>query len=93
MAANQRLGNNARLIQQIGGFGHCAVGHFSYCTALATREYFLDGTVPDQKHTACQVDQVPFQPWVPTYAFGGQDEEDLRQAWTEVGDQQITFFS
>lgn len=83
MAANQRMGNNARLIQQIGGYGHCAIGHVSYCTALATRQYFLDGKVPAEKHTACTVDQVPFQPFEPSGALVGGDDE-LMGAWIKL---------
>ena len=86
--ANQRLGNNARLIQQTDGVGHTASGQASLCTAAATRAYFLDGTLPKEKLTQCAVDQLPF---VPLPGGGGMAErgEDaqLRKALRELSEK------
>lgn len=84
ISANQRLGNNARLIKQIGGWGHCTGSHPSLCTARATRAYFLEGTLPAEKQSACGVDRGPFDP-VDGLALGGLNEEeaDLAEAWRQ----------
>jgi hypothetical protein len=91
----QRLGNNARLIQQTGGLGHTALGHTSFCTALAVRAYFVNGKVPSMAHSFCQVDQKPWQPWggevipgnVKRSGADGEDDDDeeLRNAWVQAG--------
>lgn len=86
--ANQRLSNNARLIQQTDGVGHTASGQVSLCTAAATQAYFLDGTLPKEKLTQCTVDQLPF---VPLPGGGGMSErgEDaqLLKAWRELSEK------
>ena len=90
IAANQRLGDNARLIQQTDGWGHCAAFHFSYCTALATQEYMLDGVIPEKRHTECKVDQVPFQPFEPAVDLvGGGEEAELSRAWWELSKERM----
>lgn len=86
--ATERLSNNARLIQQTDGWGHCAVSHVSYCTALATQAYMLDGKISEQKHTLCKVDQVPFEPFNETAGLSiSRDEADLRAAWREFSEE------
>jgi pimeloyl-ACP methyl ester carboxylesterase len=57
-----RLGDNARLVQQAGGVGHCTIAHASRCTAAKVRAYFLEGQVPDEMHGYCEVDQKAFEP-------------------------------
>ncbi|KAJ8092911.1 hypothetical protein PM082_023545 [Marasmius tenuissimus] len=39
--------------------GHCSVSAPSVCTAKIVREYFVDGTLPDQG-TICPMDGMPF---------------------------------
>jgi hypothetical protein len=99
LAALNRLGNNARLIQQLGGIGHTTVAHTSFCTARAIRAYFVDEKVPDKAHGFCDVDQQPWQPWggevLPDkrrssgfeVSGGDEDNEDLSNAWTQAGKQ------
>lgn len=67
VAANTRLSNNARLIQQVDGLGHTTASHVSYCTLLAVQEYMVEGKLPEKKHTMCKVDQKPFVPFVNTF--------------------------
>jgi hypothetical protein len=81
--ANSRLGDNARLIQQVDGWGHCTPSHVSYCTARAARAYMLHGEPPRDKHTLCAVDQKPWEEF-----DGGvvgprllEDEQELIRAW------------
>ena len=62
-AALGRLGNNARLIQQVDGYGHTASSVVSFCTQLYVREYMVSGTVPGDSHTLCGVDQHPWLPF------------------------------
>lgn len=89
--ANERLGDNARLVQQPDGWGHCSTSQFSLCTARTTRRYMLDGTVPTEKHTLCKVDQKPWQPWdegVIDFGVSTADVEDreLGEAWAALGE-------
>jgi hypothetical protein len=63
VAALNRLGNNARVIEQKGGVGHTTSSQTSFCTHIAIRAYFLDGKIPKEAHTLCEVDQKPWQPW------------------------------
>ena len=62
-AALSRLGDNARLIQQVDGYGHCALSVTSYCTLLFIREYMVNGTLPGDSYTLCEVDQHPWLPF------------------------------
>jgi hypothetical protein len=86
--ANERLGDNARLIQQKEGWGHSTMSHVSFCTARAVRAYMVRGELPKDKHTICAVDQKPFQPWDGDVV--GQnlldDEYELVQAWAGLAD-------
>lgn len=84
LLANDRLGNNARLIQQVGGLGHAAISHISYCTLSATQEYFLDGKLPAKKHSLCKVDQKPFVPFEAGATSFGEGEVELIEAWSSV---------
>jgi hypothetical protein len=87
-AANARLGDNARLIQQKDGWGHGTPAHVSLCTARAVRAYMVRGEPPADKHTMCAVDQKPFQPWHGD-ALGRNlvdDEYELVQAWAGLAD-------
>jgi hypothetical protein len=82
--ANTRLGNNARLIQQRDGWGHCSLSQVSYCTARAVRAYMVHGTPPSEKHTMCEVDQLPWQPFDDSVIVQDADEGELRQTWREL---------
>jgi hypothetical protein len=84
MKSNQRLGNNARLIQQTNGFGHCTISQVSYCTMRTLRRYFLEDAVPESKHTACEVDQVPFKSFEEDYKTTDIDEKELREATRQL---------
>ena len=87
MHANEQLGNNARLIQQLDGWGHCALNQVSYCTAQATQDFMLNGKIPDQNHTLCGVDEVPFMPFEDTADPRGDDKDELRMAWRVLSEQ------
>ncbi|EIN04768.1 hypothetical protein PUNSTDRAFT_55444 [Punctularia strigosozonata HHB-11173 SS5] len=89
-AANARLGNNARLVQQADGWGHCTTSQTSFCTAQKVRDYFVNGVPPSDNHTICRVDQRPFEPWNQSFALpvAGADNSastgpaaDLMEAW------------
>jgi hypothetical protein len=71
VAALNRLGNNARVIEQKGGVGHTTSSQTSFCTNLALQAYFLDGKVPKKDITLCEVDQKPWQPWGEEVLPGG----------------------
>jgi hypothetical protein len=79
-----RLGDNARLIQQRDGWGHCAISQASYCTARAVRAYMVHGRAPEAKHTLCNVDQLPWQPFDDQSIMQDVEEGELRQAWREL---------
>jgi hypothetical protein len=84
--ANDRLGNNARLIQQRDGWGHCSLSQISYCTARAVRAYMVRGQAPEEKHTMCDVDQLPWQPFEDKIIVEDAEEGELRQAWKELAE-------
>jgi hypothetical protein len=87
--ANDRLGNNARLVQQTDGWGHTTLSHVSYCTARIVRAYWLNDELPPQKHTLCGIDQKPWQPFDDSIVIKSVDkdvDEDLRAAWKDVAD-------
>lgn len=65
-AANERLNNNARLVQQVeNAYGHCTLSAFSACTARKMRAFMRDGIVQSEKHALCSVDQIPFTDFKP----------------------------
>ncbi|KAH8925934.1 hypothetical protein BT69DRAFT_1215933 [Atractiella rhizophila] len=66
--ALERFGDNSRLVVQSDGYGHCAIGQASLCTAKILRDYYVNGIVPAESYTRCQVDQKPFLPWNDTQA-------------------------
>jgi hypothetical protein len=84
--ANERLGNNARLIQQRDGWGHCSLSQISYCTARAVRAYMVYGRPPSEKHTMCEVDQLPWQPFEDEIIVEDVEEGELRRAWKELAE-------
>lgn len=84
--ANNRLGNNARLIQQLGGLGHSTLSHVSYCTLRAFREYMLEGKVPENKHSTCKVDQKPFTPISQTVIGFSESEAELLEAASKASE-------
>jgi hypothetical protein len=82
--ANARLGDNARLVQQRGGWGHCSISHVSYCTARAVRAYMVHGHAPAENHTLCDVDQLPWQRFDDSSIVEDVEESELRRAWKEL---------
>jgi pimeloyl-ACP methyl ester carboxylesterase len=56
MEANAELGDNARLIQQVGGAGHCADSVPSRCTEARVAAFMTNGTVQAENHALCEVD-------------------------------------
>lgn len=80
-SANDRLGNNARLIQT-NGAGHTASSQPSLCVDAAVRAYFLNDTVPAQKITQCLVDVQPFQGSEALQRRNG--ESMLTKAWAKL---------
>lgn len=87
--ANARLGDNARLVVQKDGWGHCTVSQFSACTARIMREYMVEGKVLEEKEVVCEVDQVPWKPWKGQVVgeSGRDDDAELMSAWAELGEQ------
>ncbi|EPQ50268.1 hypothetical protein GLOTRDRAFT_123620 [Gloeophyllum trabeum ATCC 11539] len=79
--AKERLGDNARLIQQVDGWGHCTIAQKSYCTGEIISRYMLDGEVPKENHTLCNVVEKPF---VPAEEAPGDDGE---KAWARLVDE------
>lgn len=83
-SANDRLRNNARLIQT-NGVGHTSASQPSLCTAAAARAYFLNGTVPTEKVTQCPVDVLPFQSTEDPAGLERRGEESvLVKAWVAL---------
>jgi hypothetical protein len=87
--ANDRLGNNAHLIQQRDGWGHCSLSQVSYCTVRAVRAYMVHGQAPNEKHTMCDVDQLPWQPFDDQTIIQDVEERELRQAWRELAEDWV----
>ncbi|EPQ57573.1 hypothetical protein GLOTRDRAFT_137872 [Gloeophyllum trabeum ATCC 11539] len=87
--AAQRLGNNARLLEQPGGFGHTAMSQMSFCTLPIVQSYMLYGKAPDNDRTVCQVNQLPFVSWNASAAENTTEGLDLesRQAWVALNGQ------
>ncbi|CCL98563.1 uncharacterized protein FIBRA_00563 [Fibroporia radiculosa] len=56
-AVRARYGGAGLLIQN--SFGHCSRSAPSLCTAKYVREYFVNGTLPEEE-TVCEVDELPF---------------------------------
>ncbi|CCM00183.1 uncharacterized protein FIBRA_02211 [Fibroporia radiculosa] len=52
-----RYGGSGLLVQR--SFGHCSSSAPSLCTAKYVREYFINGTLPEEG-TICDVDELPF---------------------------------
>ncbi|KAH8830057.1 hypothetical protein DL96DRAFT_914986 [Flagelloscypha sp. PMI_526] len=77
--AKERLGNNARLVQQTDGLGHCTISHVSHCTGNAIFNYFVKDTLPEADSTECKVDQQPFESLVEPASF-----DFAAKAWSEL---------
>jgi hypothetical protein len=91
---NERLGNNARLVQQVNGWGHATLSQISFCTALITQAYWVNGTVPSAKHTNCTIDEQPFVPFNLTSITQLQRREgvphntdELSAAWAALAER------
>ncbi|EIN12791.1 acid protease [Punctularia strigosozonata HHB-11173 SS5] len=90
--AIDRVGNNARLIQQKDGYGHCSISAASACTARRVRDYMLHGKVQEEKHLLCDVDEMPFQKVDSAGSVGAtlsDDDADLWSAWKELAQMGI----
>ncbi|KZT30760.1 hypothetical protein NEOLEDRAFT_1126381 [Neolentinus lepideus HHB14362 ss-1] len=85
MYANRRLGNNARLVQQKDGWGHCSTSQKSFCTLEVISAYMVDGVIPTEKHTLCEVDEKPFVPFNESiWTEGVEADVEARKAWMEM---------
>ncbi|KDQ62976.1 hypothetical protein JAAARDRAFT_28963 [Jaapia argillacea MUCL 33604] len=87
--ANERLGNNARLVQQVNGWGHCTASQKSFCTAKIISAYMVEGKIPEEKHSLCEVDEKPFVPFKDVDILDAESDGvdfELRKAWVEVTD-------
>ncbi|EPQ60477.1 alpha/beta-hydrolase [Gloeophyllum trabeum ATCC 11539] len=83
--ANTRLGNNARLVQQKNGWGHCSISQKSFCTFDIITAYMVGGTVPAEKHTFCDVDEKPFAPFNDSLLIQGEVADvEARKAWIQL---------
>ncbi|OAA76220.1 S33 family peptidase [Akanthomyces lecanii RCEF 1005] len=49
----------AKLIEVLG-IGHCALSSPSMCAARLLRAYMVNGTMPEEGHTKCSRDDVPY---------------------------------
>jgi hypothetical protein len=85
--ANDRVGNNARLIEQNDAYGHCVLSVASICTARRVREFMVEGKVQEENHLLCDVEEKPFQ----DSASGSSvaltlDQNDIAtwEAWKEL---------
>jgi len=86
-AALNRLGDNARMIQQVDGYGHCAISDVSYCTMLSVREYMVNGTAPGDSYTRCEVDQHPWLPFDGAQVLSKRQvvvDDATKVAWGEL---------
>ncbi|KAK4100362.1 alpha/beta-hydrolase [Parathielavia hyrcaniae] len=54
-ARNISAGLKGSVVLEHGGYGHCSIAQASLCTALATRAYFVNGTLPEPG-TVCKAD-------------------------------------
>ncbi|CCM02026.1 uncharacterized protein FIBRA_04102 [Fibroporia radiculosa] len=66
-AVRSRYGGAGLLVQN--SFGHCSLSAPSLCTAKYIREYFINGTLPEEG-TICEVDELPF-----VGPFGGETDK------------------
>ncbi|TFK48608.1 hypothetical protein OE88DRAFT_481665 [Heliocybe sulcata] len=82
----ERLGDNARLVHQVRGLGHCTISQVSFCTLPIVQSYMLYGELPDSNYTACDVDQLPFMPFDESAAANRTEGLDLesREAWVAL---------
>jgi len=88
VSAKERLGSNARLIQQVDGWGHCTIAQKSFCTADIISRYMLDGEVPTANHTLCGVAEKPFVPFEEAlFMADGQGDASVRRAWAKLSDE------
>jgi hypothetical protein len=44
----------------------------------------VHGRAPEQKHTLCDVDQLPWQPFDDQIIVQNEEEGELQQAWREL---------
>jgi hypothetical protein len=65
----------SRLLEQ-HSYGHCTIAAPSLCTALRLREYFVNGTLPEEG-TVCEPDILPFEGTI-AHALSVEDQELLK---------------
>jgi pimeloyl-ACP methyl ester carboxylesterase len=65
----------SRLLEQ-HSYGHCTIAAPSLCTALRLREYFVNGTLPEEG-TVCEPDILPFEGAI-AQALSVEDQELLK---------------
>jgi hypothetical protein len=46
----------------------------------------VDGLLPSEKHTICDVDQLPWQPFEDEVIVENLEERELRTAWRELAE-------
>ncbi|TFK45299.1 hypothetical protein OE88DRAFT_1640078 [Heliocybe sulcata] len=88
--AKERLGSNARLVQQVDGWGHCTIAQKSFCTADVISRYMLDGEVPAANHTLCNVVEQPFVPFEDMSVVPDEvGEAEVRMAWARLSEEWV----
>ncbi|TFK45306.1 hypothetical protein OE88DRAFT_1689184 [Heliocybe sulcata] len=91
ISTKARLGSNARLIQQVNGWGHCTIAQKSFCTADIVSRYMLDGEVPSANHTLCDVVERPFERFEKTLVVERElGDASVRMAWTRLSDEWVS---
>lgn len=76
-AVQKRFGGSVLLTQE--SHGHCSLSAPSLCTAKYLREYFVDGTLPEEGAT-CEVDELPFVGRTKATRVLSTDDEELLDA-------------
>lgn len=94
IAALNRLGDNARLLELKGAYGHVSLAVVSFCEMRVIRDYMLNGTVPSEAHSTCSINQIPFEdPPVPPILSrrAPGSEEEAKAAWMQLAKTLPTF--
>lgn len=50
------------------------------------RNYWLEGAVPEEQHSYCEVDELPFQPREAGIRTQSFEDGELLSAWGALGD-------
>ncbi|KAK3313169.1 Alpha/Beta hydrolase protein [Apodospora peruviana] len=81
----------SRLVE-VEGFGHCSVAVPSLCVARHVRNFFVNGTLPEEQHVMCKVDGEPYfvkpeaegAEVVPLKVFHDDEERKIHVAQLEL---------